>query len=602
MKMIDTSAKLLLICLWSVLIGLAAAQDVADWKLKYDQIFGPDAGDSSPMSGTELMRSMMFLHDNAYDLDSIGSEAKAKADFWFDKVFGFTTSHDNTEDCNVDFLRRTSGLYRQQNAWNNPNFEQLYLTFRKNLIEFCCRHFSDLPLVFHPDVSADKLANLWKSYSRISAAHSEKDSANILIKPVLELVDLGWKASEAQLTQAWAGGPCQTISSELQQPAMKHYSDFVEMCAEDSENFQAHCSEPVRLWVNFVRMCKHIDALMPYIIENIRVELAKTEELWKNTYDELFAPLPHVTPMNKPRLLHSLMFLQAKADRMTTVDESSKKTVEFWFDSFIEFDIYDCRVDFLRETSDLYCWQNHMGNPNFKQLYVSFRKTLIDFCDARFLDLPDKLGSRVSDANLLNFLTAETSEDRLVTPRSPSPFSNPDLAEALANSAIRSCEAGNRGTAVIDAWRQGPCAEIESALKEPSMGQYADFVDLILFDRREYLEHCSVNNRIWVRVVLMCRILDRWIPYFADNDLIASMVRRVIRHNFDINSLDDMMDRPIPTGSPSVSGSNTAPPEERVIGIVSSTPSTPRSSSSQSTGQASTAWRQVPPRMRRGRY
>lgn len=566
---------------------------MAAWKDTFNQLFGLSTDSSPTLTGTELMQAITFLHNAGTNLDSIDQLEKAQVDFWFDKVFGFTSMHDNVEDCNPEYLKRISEDYSRQNTGNNSNFEQIYLTFQRNIIGFCNRHFADLSSLLINDITTEcKLVTLWDSYKKISDAHpTDLDSAKMLKKPVLQLIGVDKKANATRFQEAWSNGPCQVISSTLLRPEMKQYSDFVDMYLLGSKDLLLLCPESIRQWVNIVDMCRHLDTLIPQLIENIDAEARQAEELWKKLYNQMFAQNPRASTMSLQRMLHSLMYLHAKVDRLTSVDESQKEIVNIWFDSLIELDAYDCNVDYVQRMTDIYHQQNHSDNPNFRLVYTSFRKTLIDFCDGCFSEIPEYLATRVSDGNLLNYLERQVIHNEVLSPNDIS--SNQDLAERLADCAIKSCEAGKRGTDVMHDWKLGPCEELQTVLREPSMQPYCDFIDLSLLDEGEYLKYCYAPNYVWIRVVHMCRILDRWMLHFAENDFLASIVRPLIRHNFGINSLDDMMKKPIPTAGPSRNssaeqGTTAEPPEERVIRVVSTSPVTrsvdrPRSTSAGST-------------------
>lgn len=577
-----TLTRLILYCIsFSIIAQSVRLEDVAVWKHTFNQIFGSNA-DTRPdvMLGTELMRAMSFLHAAGTNLDSISQHDKEQVDFWFDKLFGFTALHDNIEDCNKEYLQKIFDRYSGENTESNPNFEQIYLTVQRNIVEFCARHFSDLPSLFMINETMEyKLVNLWESYNKIDGAYrDESNLARLLKNSVLQLIDVDRKANGTMIRAAWTYGPCQVILSTLKQPGKKKYSDFIDMYLFDPESLLSQCSGSTRQWINFVDMCRQLDTSIAKMVDNIDYEARKAEDLWKSVYNEVFATNSATSTMSLQRMLHSLMYLHGKADRLASVDESHKKVVAFWFDSLIEVDKYDCNVEHVRRMTAIYNRQNRRNNPNFKLLYISWRKTLMDYCDGCFVDLPEHLASRVSDDNLLKYLEMQVLQNQNVNPGEDTSISNQDLAEILADCAIKSSEAGKRGTQVMRDWRLGPCEAIQTGLREPNMRQYSDFIELSLLDKRAYLMYCYVLNNVWIRVVHMCRILDRWMPYFADNDSLASIMRPLIKHNFGINSLDKMMDTPIPTTVPSsipLAEQDTVAeplPEERIIQVVSASP------------------------------
>lgn len=525
------------------------------------------------------MQVVTYLYQAGSELDSIDEHDKELVGFWFDKIFGFTASHVNIKDCSPGYLHRVSELYERQNIGSNPNFEQVYIIFQENIVRFCDSHFADLPLLLIDDETIEhRLVKLWDTYSKYSDSYNDDSSlARLLKNPVLELVDADRRVNGTKFEQAWASGPCHVILATLQQRGMENYSEFIDMYLIGSPSLLSHCSEPIRQCLNIVKMCKHINTLMPLVKDNINVEIEQAAELWKSVYSEIFVTSSTRSAMALQRLLHSLMFLQANVDRFESIQESHKKMVKFWHDSLVVLDRYDCHVDRVKEMTDLYNQQDTMNNPNFNLIYTSFRKTLMDFCDGCFIDMPPLLASYIDDNSLLDYMDKLIADDEHLKPADVTSISNQDLAEMLANCAIVSCEAGLRGVEVTDIWRNGTCKQIVKALGDPTMRHYSDFIELGLLDEREYLRYCAVPNYVWIRVVHMCKILDRWIPYIANNDSLAAIMRPIIRHNFVVNSLDAMMNTPIPLtrvlDNSSVRRHPSAElPEERIIHVISASP------------------------------
>lgn len=562
--------KLIVIAIWLGSLSLVVsdgARNAATWKLAFNQIFGANAEGSPLLSSSQIMQSLVFLENSAKDLDSIEEEDKQRVGFWYSKVFGFTAIDENTDDCNAGYLRRMSELYRQQNTANNPNFETLYNTFQKRIIEYCQNHYSDLPGKFNFIIEA-KLIKLSIEYTSRKAAHSDVNLVKSLVKPVLRSIDTPKVLSSNEFVSSWSHGPCSEVLSTLQGSDMLPYSDFVEMCLYVPEDLLSVCSDPVRRWIDIVGMCRHINTLAPEIARCIDWEEFLIGDMWKKSYKDIFETVGVISPMQDRTLMQSMIFLYENVDRFSE-DDSSNSIVKFWYKTMSEFNVFDCNVEYVRKISMIHRQHNLMNNANYKQVYQTFRKNLVEFCD-RLLSivLPGRLQGHVSDLNLLSFLSSDGPN------ANPTPYSNPDLADNLANTAIRSMEEGNRGARVVDVWQRSPCRDVINALEKPGLDVYADFVEMSLYEDGKYLRYCSSTNYIWVRVVYICRILDRWVPYLAEDNSYAIMVRKVIRHNFAVNSLSKMMTSPIPDAGSSTN--STLPesipdvPEERVIGVVSS--------------------------------
>lgn len=481
------------------------------WKSTFDQIFGQQPAKSSPLTDTQLMRSMVLLHEAAKNIDSIDQRDQEKLQLWFGKVFGFTAINGNTQDCNAGYVRGMTELYQRQNIANNPNFHQIYITFIRNIIQFCESHFADLISRLASEVPLNKLLDLLNSYTINKRECFGRDLAKRLTKPLLHSVDVSMISSGPAIVRSSIENPCGTILSTINQPEMKAYTDFVDMCLFGSRDILLHCSEPILIWVSIIDMCKNLAQLTPFIAENIDREVSQAEDMWKSTYHEIFGPVT-VSPLTEPQLYQSLMFLYAKADRFASINVADKRIVKFWHNALIEFNIYDCTVDNVQRMSTIYAQHNIVNNPNFKNVYVNFRATLIRYCDHRFADLPGRLSSRVIDQNLLNYLREQAQHDN------HSSLFLQDLGERLADPAIRSFEAGHREARVLEAWKQGTCEKILTTLRQQNMKEYSEFISMSLLDRGKYLKHCARPSQIWMIVVDVCNKLTGKIPSFVGNN------------------------------------------------------------------------------------
>lgn len=480
------------------------------WKPTFERIFGPNPGNTSILSDAQLMSSMMYLHETAKDVeDLIAKSDREKVEFWFGKVFGLTIVNGDTQDCNAAYVQRTSELFQRQNTGDNPNFQKIYIAFLKNIVQYCEGHFAGLISGLASEVSQNKLLDVLKSYSESKRECSAQELARRLTKPLLQ-DDVSSMGSGLDRVKTAIENPCGIILSTLKHPDSKPYSDFVDMCLFGARDILLHCSEPIQSWVSVVDMCKNLVHLTPSIANYIDKELEQAVDLWKKTYHEIFGPIRSVS-MSEPQLLKSLMFLHAKADRFT-VDEADKKIVKFWHSTLTDFNIHDCSVDEVQRISMIYAQQNIMNNPNFQNIYIDSRATMIRYCDSRFPDLPARLASRVIDNNLLNYLREEAGH-----PNS-SQFFTQDLGEKLADSAIRSFEAGHREARVLEAWRRGSCEKILDALKGSNMKEYSDFVAMSLLDRGKYLKYCTRPSQIWMTVVDVCNRLNDKIQSFTKSN------------------------------------------------------------------------------------
>lgn len=521
--------------IYPVTVAVSRPEDATSWRKYYDEIFGPNRDDLPVLSERQLMRSLMSLQIAARDSVSIDPDARSKIVFWFDKVFSFNPTDNNVEDCNSDYLQRIAEEYRRHNTGNNPNLEQLYLTFRTNIIEFCESEFEALLAENAARVDSGKLIDLLNTYSTIGAAH-DTDMADALVGPVLKLIDVSRKASAAEISSAWKSGPCGIVLSTMTRPDMTHYSKFIDMCKFDSSDHHWHCSESLKRWIEVVEMCKDIDTLMPILIKDIQAKRPQDSNSWKKVFDQCFGPDPDalVIMMSETKLLLSLMYLHANADRSASIDEDDKRIVNFWYDRLINFEIEDCSTDSVQRVTSDYK-QRMQENYNFIRLYRMFRRNLIEFCDRHLADLPSKFFIDLSGDHL-RFLRATMPENQHQDFASSSRIIvDEEIAESITLSLIEMVEGGARGEVVMYAWDNGPCGIILDSLRDPHMQQYSDFIQLSLMDNRTYLTHCSMANQIWIRTVDICTSLDNWIPAYCEDSTLAPDLRKTIkssvRHN-----------------------------------------------------------------------
>lgn len=496
-------------------------QMLALWKETFDKIFGSVTSDSSLMSDRQLLRAMVFLHTSADDLDAVDEEDKDNIEFWYRKAFGFFAPDSNVDYlCRVDYVQEVFERYEQQNVHKNHNFEQLYMTFRKNIIEFCDNHFSDLPAKLESLIPQEKLESLVNSYREGKKIRSAAFSAS-----VLETVGIIHGITSADLIDAWKNGPCGLILSTLQDLGMRRYANFVDLGLEGEREYLAWCSKPVRFWVTVVGMCRDIDTLMPYTIDKSDPERFHTAEMWKKTYQTIFGS--DTGRLSEKQVLRSVAFLREKADQLESIDEGQKSLVRFWHKALSDFSVGDCKVDYLERHAALHDEQNIRNNPNFKRVYLSFIKNMITFCDRNFADLSTRLTSKVSDDNLLSLLNAQSTSfsSPLSVTRIPS---NRQLAGALTDSLLGAIRKAEKGDKVIEVWNVGPCGRVLASLGDPEMASYSHFAEMSRFRRRQYLKFCSEPNQVWIRIVDICQLLDNEIPVYANSGLPASSIEEFI--------------------------------------------------------------------------
>lgn len=443
------------------------------------------------------------------------------------------------EDCSADFFRKISDLFERQNT-GNPNFKKLYSTCRKNVIEFCNEMLSDLPSILASAVSEDKLSQIREIPARSLANQPGEGLARGLVKSVLRLIDVNTRANNTEVMDAWNKGPCRKILTTLREPEIDFgYYDFVSMCLLDTNETLKYCSEPIKEWVMIVDKCKRLNTLLPHIIENLNRERSHGENLWISTYKEIFDVKAALTPtMAEDELWLALMFLHSSAGQYTSINEANRKIVDTWYNALIDFHIEDCDADNLRKMSELHAEQNSRHNPNFELINKTFRKNLLKFCRARFKDLPDKMSNRMPDRSFVDFL--------LERPGGSASLSNQQLADKVAESVISTIESGRRGIAIVEAWKQGPCKHIRRFLRDPSMRQYSEFINMTLSMGRECQGYLPGNLEDWIRTVGMCRLLDELIPDLARDESRACNVRQEVRNLAGILQIGYSFPTPVP--------------------------------------------------------
>lgn len=546
---------ILAICLYyAPLVELHRLRDADAWKASFNRIFG----EGSSLTEPQLMQSMVSLHSSAEKFDTLDENDKQKVEFWFRELFGSETD-DDAANCNAEYMATLSEIYAQQSSKDSFNLEKLYNLSRARIIDYCQDYFSDLPDRLALLVPEAKMVDLMDAYTERTAAHSGLDLFKSLVKPVRDSIRTRKLSSASEFMNKWSEGSCSVLCSALQRPDMTQYLHFVEMCLYEPENVSSISSDTIRQWIYIISMCKHInDFIIPEITQSIDQSTILLQNMWERTYQEIFGTDIKVASMGDRTLMRSMTFLHANADRFPTIEPEKLSKVKFWYEALYEFDIFDCNVEYLSRTRDIYWEQNHMANANFELLYCISTKNVIGFCDRLLISMPERLAAQVADENLFSFLTGDNPEADLT------PLSNPDLAEMLADRAIKSMEDGIRGAEVLEIWRKSPCTDIQKAMEEPDLDDYGNFIDMSLYEAK-YLRYCSSVNFIWIRVVYICTILDRWIPMFAETNSWAIRARRNLRYFFTKYSLRQLMHSPIsvpknPEISPDL-------PEERLIEV-----------------------------------
>lgn len=485
-------------------------ENSALWTTTFNDIFGPDREGLLLMSGRQIMRSIDFLARDDIS-DSIDDDRRNVAEYWHARLSSFYPSN-----CNVEYLREVSEEYERQNTGSNPNFEKLHLTFRKNLIEYCSSTLSNLPSIVTADHQS-RLTTLWYIYSVKSSVNNASALVNALTKPVLQLIETSPKSSGQDVMTAWNNAPCAILLSTLQRPEAKLYSDFVQMCQSESRSLIEYYPEPIRQWVDIIDMCKHVETLMPSIIEGLHKGNSYARESWKRAYEQIFGAIAHnAIAMSESQLYRSIMLLHSTAHRFAPIDGIKMKIIDTWYFALIDHDIEHCSTVYVEEMSESHKEQNINNNKNFKQLFSLVVKSLKEYCTERFSDLPIKLARLHLPETILNVLRpAMRSVGRFQLPEQ-------DLATVLTDPIIKSIASGKTGTETKQVWAEGPCRKVLSALQEHDSA----FIDMTRHIAKEYHEHCSEPIDTWTRFVGMCKLLDRALPTLADSQLSAFDVRQ----------------------------------------------------------------------------
>lgn len=510
-----------------ILAASNGREAVDSWNQTYILIFGPNREGSYLLSEQQLMHSMMYLHNAAIGLDSINDNDRNKVEFWYDKVYRFDPADNSVENCNTMYLQNIADVYEQHNLGNNPNLQQIYITFRKNIMRFCETQYSSMLTEFASRAPKDKLVNLLDIYSK-GKVTPNVDLINVLIGPVLKLIGASSRASSAEVLSAWTEGPCGKIVSTVKRPDMKPYFDFIEMCKYDSRDLRWHCSKALKDWIDVVEMCRDIDILMPYIIENINTKRLNDVNIWYKVFEQIFGMNP-VSPMPMRELLLSVMYLYANVDSSTLIDEGHRRVVKFWYEASVNFDIEDCNIEHVNRVTPGNARRIYDRNINFRYLYNTLRRNLIEFCDGNLADLPTKFNIDVSNSQLAFLKPSVSGPQSQDTASSSQSIADEDIAESLASSLIEKVEGGATGAVIMDAWKQGPCGIILDTLVELHMQKYSNFIQMSLLENRHYLKYCSRTNQIWIRVVDICAKLNDWIAIHIQHSSSASSLREAVR-------------------------------------------------------------------------
>lgn len=440
------------------------------------------------------MRSMAFLAQTADEFDSIDNEEKEKAKFWYAQLMD-----NNPDDCCPEYVRKILDVYTEQRkVINNPNFDKLYRTFKKNMVEFCSGLFADLP-TYLPTEHQTKLMELWNVYSRNGFAHHGKDAARGITKAVLRMINKGTRSPDAAVMYAWKNGPCEKAMHAMRQPEFKRQLGFIEMCRSEQSEMLEYCSERVREWIGIVFMCEHLDKLMPDIIATIDNEKALAKDLWSRIYEEVFGAGPSTPYPSKTdtELVLSVMFLNSPLQSRAS-DDDHKATAYIWAQALTDLRLELCDRQYLTYCEKIYEEQNTKNNPNHARILIIFKRTLLRYCADRFRDSPSRFAAQLSDEGLVNSIMSKVKE----------PNSDDEkLAQFLVDPFVKAIESGKKGEEAMNAWEQGYCVKILQAFKNPDLIHYHEYLDMII--------HLGKDSRVmdlgdsvpWARVASLCQLL-----------------------------------------------------------------------------------------------
>lgn len=234
------------------------------WDRTYNDMFAGKKVSAYIRTSREIKAAMKALYVGSH----IPTDEKGKeiVRIWYEALTKF-----EIENCNVPFLEKMSKLYREQNVKNNANFKQLYMDVRKNAIEQCDKHFSDLHSRLASRIWNKKLLDLLESDkpgSEMTSASTYFDPvlAETLAEPVVRMVENGDRG--ANVMNVWKRSTCAEVQAFLSEPDMRQYSDFVDMSLFGKREFLHCCSKPNQLWARVVDACKYLDRWIPKIAED----------------------------------------------------------------------------------------------------------------------------------------------------------------------------------------------------------------------------------------------------------------------------------------------------------------------------------------------
>lgn len=244
---------------------------------------------------------------------------------------------------------------------------------------------------------------------------------------------------------------------------------------------------------------------LPILVQS---ERPRNAEQWRALYNDIFGPVRDDLPLMSGRqITRALDALSQPNLFFYEINENHRNRTQFWFSKIMDNAPEDCSVRFLRNLSDVHERQNTEHNPNFMKLHSVCKKTVIEFCNGLFSDLPSIMASAANETELMRIQDIPT-----VTHHSET------SARGLSKPVLRLIDASPRAnsTEIMDAWKAGPCRRILDFLQEPELDLgYSDFVDMCLTNKNETLKYCSEPIQQWVNIVEKCKQVNALMPHIT---------------------------------------------------------------------------------------
>lgn len=262
-----------------------------------------------------------------------------------------------------------------------------------------------------------------------------------------------------------------------------------------------------------------------------------TEGEWIETFAEIFGARKTEGYASGAQLAKSMELLHKGVEQLgDSLGDYERLLVNQWYNAMNDNNPEHCNSKYLKELTYNYNKIHMHANSNLEQVYFVAEKNLIAFCSEHHKDLAETVRHKIGN-------DSEASMRELMAKYKA--WKNSDDSWKMRRElryqvyAVAQVDKRLPKNTIINAWNNGPCGRVLTAVNSPELGPKADFIKFIMDLPLPLRSFVNVPVRRAIEVIEMCNDLGTKIPRFA---LYGNRGKDIVRNVEDLMSLGHTSD------------------------------------------------------------